>query len=424
MSERVDVIVVGAGLAGLAAARQLSIHGLDVRVLEASDDIGGRVRTDEMDGLLLDRGFQLHNPSYPEAQRLLDQDALDLRAFTAGVIVGMDAGSARLGDPRSHLGWAIDSLAPRTGSPASKLRFARYAWSASRSSGRDIARREDVPAIVALQGSGLDTALIERVLRPFLSGVFLESELTTSRRFMDLVLHAFVRGTPSLPATGMRAIPRQIADALPDGTIQIGQCVESVSATRVAAAGRMLAADAVIVATDPVAAARLVPAIPSPAMHAVTTWYHLAPAGTVIADGAPVLIVEGDRRGPLLNTVALTNAVPEYASDGRVLISSSVLGTDNSADAERAVVEHLALLHGPQARTWARVATYPIAHALPSMAPPLDIRQPIVTSDGVFVAGDHRDTASIQGALVSGRRAANAVLDRLGHPRGVMRSPA
>lgn len=421
MSERVDVVIVGAGLAGLSAARQLSIHGLEVRVLEASDGVGGRVRTDVVDGLRLDRGFQLLNPSYPEVARVLDLPALDLRSFTPGVVVAMADGDLHLADPRGGLRWAPQSLSPRTGSPLSKLRFARYAWAAAHDPIREVQSREDVSALVALQSIGLDAALRERVLRPFLAGVFLEDELATSRRFMDLVLRSFMRGTPALPATGMGAIPAQLHDALPDGTVELGVPAESVSATRVAAGGRMLSASAVIVAADPRAASGLLPTLPTPVMNGVTTWYHVAPRGSLLRDGQSLLTVDGDRRGPVLNTAVLTNAVPSYAPDGRVLVSSSTLGTGSTDEAD--VRRHLSALYRTSAHDWELVRSYAIPDALPSMRPPLDAHPPLRTVDGVLVAGDHCQTASIQGAMVSGRRAANAVLDALGHPRGVVRRP-
>jgi hypothetical protein len=422
MSDRVDVVVVGAGLAGLSAARQLSIHGLDVRVIEASDGVGGRVRSDRVDGLILDRGFQLVNPAYPEVARVLDLEALDLRAFVPGLVVAGAHGDVRLGDPRSKPSWALDSLALRTGSPLSKLRFARYAWSAGHDDPRAIAQREDVTALVALQSIGLDAALIERVIRPFLSGVFLEGELVTSRRFMDFVLRSFMSGTPSLPARGMGAIPQQLHDALPNGSVELNSRVDSVSVSRVAAGGRMLEANAVIVATDASAAQALLPGLPAAKWNSVTTSYYVAPAGTELRDGQAVLTVDGDRRGPVLNTAVLTNAVPEYASDGRVLISSSVLGTH---EVEESVIRrHLAMLYRTSTQAWDHVATYAIASALPSMRGPLDVNPPIQVVDGVYVAGDHCQTASIQGAMVSGRRTANAVLAALGHPRGTVRRPA
>ena len=393
-----------------------------MRVFEASDGVGGRVRTDVVDGLRIDRGFQLLNPSYPEVARVLDLPALDLHAFTPGVVVALADGDLHLADPRGGLRWAPQSLSPRTGSLLSKLRFARYAWDAAHDPIHEVQAREDVSSLVALQSIGIDAALLERVLRPFLAGVFLEEELATSRRFMDLVLRSFLRGTPSLPAAGMGAIPAQLHDALPDGAVELGARVDSVSATRVAAGSRMIEASAVIVAADPRGACGLLPALPAAPMNGVTTWYHVAPAGTVLRDGQALLTVDGDRRGPVLNTVALTNAVPSYAPDGRVLVSSSTLGTDSTDEAQ--VRAHLTTLYGIGTRDWELVASYAIPDALPSMRSPLDPHPPLRIVDGIVVAGDACQTASIQGAMVSGRRAANAVLDALGHPRGVVRRPA
>lgn len=418
MPASADVIIVGAGLAGLCAARQLVIHGADVLVLEASDAVGGRIRTDVIDGLLLDRGFQLHNPAYPEAARVLDHQALDMRAFVPGVVISTAKGRFRLGDPRREPGWALDAARAVTGSWLAKGRFARYAWQASRAPIPDLLAGEDFTAEVALRSIGVDDNLLERVLRPFLAGVFLDSSLQTSRRFMDLVLRAFVRGRPGVPAGGMQAIPEQVRDALPTGVVRLGTPVQEVGPGHVVAEGERILARAVVVATDPPAAGHLLSGLSIPQGRGVTTWYHLAdcPAER-ITDGLPVLVVDGDRRGPVINSVAITHAASSYASDGRVLVSSSVIGTGPLAVDERAIREHLALMHQVNTTGWQPVAHYPIPYALPSMVPPLQVRRAVDLGDGLFVAGDHRDTASIQGAMVSGRRAANAVLARLGLPR-------
>lgn len=415
MTESRDVIVVGAGLAGLAAARQLAIHGLDVLVLEGSDDVGGRVRTDRIDGLLLDRGFQLYNPAYPEAARVLDHEALDLRPLTAGVIVSMARRSIRLGDPRRKPGWAVDALDPSTGSLPSKARFARYAWRASHTPARSIAAAEDFTAEVALRSIGADDALLEHVLRPFLAGVFLESELATSRRFLDLVMTSFVRGRPAVPANGMQSIPEQLRDALPDGAVRCSAPVTAASGTSVQLDGERITAAAVILATDPSSANLLCPRIQVPRGNGVTTWYHLADCeAATLTDGEPVLVVDADRRGPVLNSVVMTHASPTYATNGRVLVSSSVLGTGPMAQDERLIRAHLATLHGVDTAGWDPVASYAIPYALPAMLPPFEISRPVDLGDGLFVAGDHRDTSSIQGAMVSGRRAADAVRQHLG----------
>lgn len=420
----VDVAVIGAGLAGLSAARQLSIFGAEVLVLEAADQVGGRVRTDRIDGLQLDHGFQLHNPAYPEAARVLDHQALDLRPFAAGVVVATEQGPVALGDPRRRPGWALSSTRTRTGSPLAKARFARHAWSASRMPIAQLLAAPEVPAEVALRSIGVDDALLQRVLWPFFAGVFLEPGLQTSSRFMDLVLRSFVRGRPSVPSAGMQAIPEQLHLALPEGAVRLQSPVTQASGSWVVADGERIEAKAVVVATDPMTAASLIPGLPIPQGHGVTTWYHLAdcPAER-ITQGVPVLVVDGDRRGPVINSVAMTHAAPQYASDGRVLVSSSLLGTGPETTDETAIREHLALMHGVNTTGWEPVARYPVPYALPSMAPPLQVRRPVDLGDGLYVAGDHRDTASIQGAMVSGRRVADAILARLGLPASLLPAP-
>lgn len=419
MADSVDAIVVGAGLAGLSAARQLAIHGLDVIVLESSDDVGGRVRTDRFDGLQLDRGFQLFNPAYPEAARVLDYEALDLKPLVPGVIVARAGGrSTRLGDPRRKPGWAIDAIGPATGSLLSKARFARMAWQASRMPVRAITGSPDLPAGEALRSAGIDDRFIDQVLRPFLTGVFLEPDLATSRRFLELVLRSFVRGVPSVPARGMQAIPEQLRDALPAGTVRLNSPASQVTPTSVNAGGTRLTARAVIVATDPTTAGSILRGVTVPEGNSVTTWYHLAPVDPKsLTGGDAVLVVDGDRRGPVVNSVVISHAAPAYADGGRVLVSTSTLGARDCADDEASVRTHLEALYGVRTGDWTRVGAYAIPYALPAMLPPLDIRKPVDLGDGLFVAGDHRDTASIQGAMVSGRRAADAVLAHLGVTR-------
>jgi phytoene dehydrogenase-like protein len=411
------VVVVGAGLAGLAAARHLSRHGVDATVLEASDAVGGRMRTDLVDGYRLDRGFQLYNPAYPAGARVLDHAGLDLRPFVAGARIVSTRGGRRhvdrVADPRRQPSWAVPSLKARIGSPVSTARFGAYAVSRAVRSVESLRREPDVTTEEALRRAGADRTLMERVLRPFLSGVFLEAELSTSRRFLDVVLKSFVHGTPGVPAKGMQRIPEQLAAGL---DVRLGHRVSSVAAQSVdVAGGDVHRAQAVIVAADPPTAARLVPDVPAPVGRSVTTWYY-RPDGApqALADGQAVLVLDGDGRGPLVNTVVLTHAAPDYAPAGSALVSASALGLWTDPADENAVRQHLEWLYGVPTKGWELIASYPIPYALPAMPVPLNFRKPVRTASGVYVAGDHRDTSSIQGALVSGRRAAAAVLKDLG----------
>lgn len=424
-----SVVVVGGGISGLAAARHLQQGGVPSLVLEASDAVGGRMRTDIVDGFRLDRGFQLYNPSYPEGARVLDYDALDLRPFVAGARIVLNPRGrrhvARVADPRREPTWAVRSALARLGSPVSTARFVAYAASRAVRSPAAMRREPDITTAEALRRAGADRALVERLLRPFLSGVFLESDLTTSRRFLDLVLRSFVRGTPAVPALGMQRIPEQLAYGTGGPSrpapsehleIRLGQPVAQVRADGVTLeGGERIDADAVIVATDPATAQSLLPGLRAPAPRSVTTWYYRPDGDTAaLAEGQAVLTLDGARRGPLVNTVVLTHAAPEYAPAGSALVSASALGVRETSAHEAAVRDHLAWMYGVPTAKWELIGRYAIPYALPAMPVPLDLRRPVRMPSGAYVAGDHRDTSSIQGALVSGRRAAQAVLEDLG----------
>lgn len=400
-----DVLVVGAGLAGLACALHCADAGLTALVLEASDAPGGRVRTDRVDGMLLDRGFQVYDTAYPESRRVLDHAALDLRALTPGALVCVGGGRHRVSDPRRRPQDALATLRAPIGSLRDKAAIGLLALGVAVLPPGRLLRRPDVTTREALRSAGVGDTAVDRFLRPFLSGVLLEAELTTSRRFSDLVLRSLARGDQALPAAGMQAIPQQLAERLPAGSVHCSSPVAEVRPGGVTlASGRRLRARAVVVATDPPAAGRLLPGLPVPRMHRVTTHYHLAPEPPT---PDPVIVLDGESRGPLANSVLLTAAAPTYAP-GRHLVSSSAVRDPDASGAE--VRRHLAVLHGPAAAGWEHVTTYDVRVGTPAQPPPAGrLRRPVRLEPGLYVAGDHRDSGSIQGAMVSGRRAAKAV---------------
>ena len=400
----VDVVVVGAGLAGLAAARHITAAGRTVVVLEAADSVGGRVRSEVIDGVTVDRGFQLLNPAYPEAARVLDLDALHLRSFVPGVLLAGHDGRHLVADPRRRPSALLTSAVHAPGSRLAQARFAAYAVSLTIGDGHRLLARADAEVGAAYSGFG---ALTDRVLAPFLAGVLFDDSMTSSRRFVDLLLRTFALGTPGVPARGMQAMPDQLASGL---DVRLATPVRAVTARTAVTDETIWHARAVVVATDPGGASMLLPGLDVADMRSGTTWWHLADApGAALTGGAPVLVVDPDRRGPLVNSVVVSNAAPSYSVHGRALVASTALGTDVD---ERAVIDHLTLLHGVDVTNWDVVAVHRIAATVPSTPVGSSFRKP-VQHEGIYVAGDHRDTASIQGALVSGRRIGDAVLAAL-----------
>lgn len=404
MSVLEPVVVVGAGLAGLGCAQRLARAGVEVVVLEASDAVGGRVRTDVVDGFRCDRGFQLLNPSYPVLKHVLDLAELDLRPFTAGVVVAHGSERSVLADPRRAPTLAPQTLTAPVGSLLDKVLFARWA-AESLLPVRHLTNRPDRTLAESLDRARVRGILRTGLVEPFLAGVVAEQEGSTSANFAALLLRSFLLGSPSLPALGMGRFPEVVAAGLPAGTVRFENPVRAVEAFAVhTEGGERISARAVVVATDPQTAGRLT-GQPTPSMKALTTFWHTAPEAPT---HAPMLHLDADRRGPVINTAVMTTVAPTYAPAGRPLIATTVLGSE--ADAEAVVRRQAGVIYGVDTRGWELVHTHVIAAALPTVAPPLQTRGSVRTPNGVFWAGDHRDTASIQGALVSGRRAATAVL--------------
>jgi phytoene dehydrogenase-like protein len=410
-----DVLVIGAGLAGLQCARVLTRAGRAVRVVEAGDEIGGRVRTELVEGFRCDVGFQLLNPAYPDAKSQLDLRALDLHPFGRGVAVRRPEGVTVLG---------LDGVMSALRSPYLDVRslaaFLRWVAPALGSVPRLLAS-PDAKLSDSFDAAGFRGPLRDDVVVRFLQGVLLESDGSTSARFARLLIRSFALGTPALPAQGMSAIPHQLAASLPPvelGTLVTGLAREGDGWVAQTSAGERAARTAVV-ATDPVTAGTLTSA-PTPAMKGVATWWYAPPtapaAHRYLMVDARHRIPEEHRdgvavrlEGPVVNTAVISNVAPSYAPAGRHLVQASALIGD-VVPSDEAVRAQLASMYECATDDWQLLTTHVIPDALPVMPPPLTVRRQIVFGDGLYVCGDHRDTASIQGALVSGRRTAEAIL--------------
>jgi phytoene dehydrogenase-like protein len=414
---RVDVIVVGGGLAGLACARFLHLRGLDVEILEASDAVGGRVRTDRVDGFLLDRGFQVLLTACPEPHHQLRMDRLDLQRFEPGALVRVDGRFHRVANPlrQPRLAWST-AVSP-IGTIVDKARFSALVLDLVRTSPRDLLRRTDRSTMEALRERGFTDRMIERFWRPLFGGIQLDPDLEVSSRRFELILAMLVEGDAAVPALGMGEIPGQLAADLPSGTIRLGATVSAISESGVVLADkRVLAARAVVVATEGPVAARLL-GLTDPGSRSVATVYFAA-------DTAPVpdrtVILDGEGQGPATNVAVMSNVAPSYAPAGRALVVAEIPAPplDTGAEFLSAVRHQLRRWWGSIVDGWQPLSTIRIAHAHPDQRAGASLKRGVRLGGGKYVCGDHRDTASIQGALYSGRRAAGAVLADLRAPRG------
>ncbi|MFD3874702.1 NAD(P)/FAD-dependent oxidoreductase [Streptomyces sp. NPDC058623] len=400
-----SVIVVGAGAAGLACAADLARAGTEVSLLEASDRVGGRMRTDVRDGFRLDRGFQVFNTSYPQVKRRLDLRALRLRPFTPGMLVHTDRGRVRFADPTRRPGEALGLLRDGRLSPAGAAATGALGAAGLLLPAPLLKRLPETGTREALRSWGLPAPLTEEVLGPFLAGVFLEDRLETSSRVFHLIWRSFLRGTQALPALGIGAVPEQLAEAVPAGRLELGTAVASVADGGVVLAdGSSREADTVVVATDPATASRLLPGRPAVATRTVTTYHHACATSPL---REPTLLLDAKHR--FLNSCVLTEVAPSYASDGRALVSTSVLGA-GAPEASADLLAALSEAYGTDAGRWEPVAAVTVEGALPVMLPPWPLSRPTRIADGLHLCGDHRATGSLQGALASGARAAREVL--------------
>ena len=415
VSTQFDVVVIGAGLSGLAAARQIQQSGLSVVVLESSDAVGGRVRTDNVDGFLLDRGFQVLLTAYPELATQVDMDALDLQAFDPGALVWLQSKNGGPGkghvvsDPFRKPSTLFATTFAPIGSVIDKLRIVVLRLRVLRGAAPNLLRNNDMSTLDALRSAGFSHRMIKTFFTPLFGGVQLDPQLATSRRMFDIIFRSLSEGQSVLPARGMQALPEQLASHLAHNTVRLNAPVASLDGTTVVlSTGERITSRAVVVATEGPTASKLLDLPPVQSRTAGCVYFS--------ADSPPndkkYVILDGSGKGPVLNVALISNIAPSYAPPGKHLIAAALPGVI-TGDLEQLARKQLREWWGPQVDGWKHLRTYAISHGGPVQSAPFSPKQRVSLGNGRFVCGDHRDTGSIQGALYSGRRCGEAVVRSL-----------
>jgi phytoene dehydrogenase-like protein len=409
-----DVLIIGGGLSGLTCAVILTEAGKSVRLLEATDRVGGRVRSDVIDGFTLDVGFQVLLTAYPACCELLDYEALRLRPFEPGAMIRHNNRFTTLADPWRNPSKAIATAINPVGSLRDKLRIAKLRQVCCHGSLDDLYKRPAMPTEAYLQEFGFSKKMIDQFFRPLLGGVFLDETLAVSSRMLEFVFRMFASGDVAVPADGMGAIPRQLAERLPHGVISLQASVVQLDENVATLSdGSKASGHAVVIATESNAAARLLrrPELATD-WNQTSTLYYSAPR---MPQTHKSLLLRGDESGPIQTATILSNVAPEYSPDDRSLVSvSHPLQANQELDLnrlDRETREQLRRWFGDQVSKWDLLQSYQIRYGVPSttLNPVVqDVRAS--ANDPIFICGDHIETPSIQGAMSSGIRVAKAIL--------------
>lgn len=409
-----DVVIVGGGLAGLACALALTEKRIPFLLVEASDGLGGRVRTDEHEGFLLDRGFQVYLTAYPEGLRVLNYDALQFRPFKPGAMVRVAGQFHRVADPWRMPGDALAAFLAPIGTLGDMFKMAALRRTLRAKPEDAILAAESFSTLSYLKTFGFTSKMIDRFFRPFFGGIMLDGMLTPSSRMFEFVFKMMAEGDTVVPRKGMGQIPAQLAAKLPPDSVRLNTRVQAIGENKVLLeSGEVIDTDAIVLATEGPEAVRLAPEVPATRARVCACMYYAAPEPPL---EGPWLVLNGNNQWPINNLAVMSEVSRDYAPDGKALVSCTVLGKPAQTDEELqlAASGQLQRWYGRHVKEWKHLKTYRILHGQPDVTPAPWADRPATLRPGVFLAGDYRMMPSINATLESGRVAAEAVAAKLG----------
>ena len=409
--EQPRFIIIGGGVAGLIAAQTLEAAGHAPVLLEAGDAVGGRLRTDEVDGFRLDRGFQVLLTDYPEVKRYLDLKALGVEKFRPGAHVHLRQQHFRFADPLREPAQLFRSALSPVGTLQDKIRLAQLGFKLLRLSPEECFRGyEEQSTIDYIWDYGFSEQIVERFFRPFFGGIFLEQKLLTPAAMFRYILKMFAQGSAVLPAQGIEAVPRQLAGKLSRTHLRLGTRVRALEEDRVVLDdGTSLTARAVVVACDP---DPLFPQLASSAQPWKSTTNLYFYSTRRLKENRLINLVS-DPTSTINTFCVLDEVAPTYKLNGQggSLISVSLKEspeTDSVAQAEQDLLRHSRLPND----ALSFLKRYDVTHALPRLDAVSFTYQATQSRliDRVFLAGDQQLNGSLDAAMRSGRLAAEGAL--------------
>jgi phytoene dehydrogenase-like protein len=412
-----DVAVIGAGLAGLTCAKKLEEAGLGVRVLEKSQRVGGRIGGDVIDGYRVDRGFMWLNAADPDVREVLDVAALNPRPIERGMVLAHPEGYRILQGSQTSM---IAAIRSGLGQPQDIARLVRWSDPLRRPADR-VTTGADMTLQQSLDQHGISGRIREEVLRPFFRLVFGDEDLQTSYQYAMATMQQLALGSPALPALGMQSVPNQLALALErsveHGIDVIGLSRADGGSVRLLTDAGEIRARAAVVATDPVTASSLL-GLGTPMMRAQSSWWFATPVSPT-TQRTPFVNPLGPAGGPVSHAMVVSNVAPRYAAPAQHLVAACSVplpGSEVGAETEAEVRKQLGQIFRTDTASWSLVARQVSPEAWPAVRPPFIRGRDVDLGDGLFVAGDHRDSSGLAGAVRSGLRASAAVLEHLGTP--------
>jgi phytoene dehydrogenase-like protein len=427
-----DAIIIGAGLAGLVAAKSLIAQGLDVVVLEADDRPGGRLKTDRVNGFLLDHGFQVYLTSYQTAGQILDLKSLGLKSFQPGAMVRCSNRWHTVKDPlrsppKSMLWDAIKTIASPIANWEDLWTLFRYRQGLMKLTAQEILERPGIQTIDRLRQIGFSERIIDRFFRPFLGGIFLDDSLSMDSSRMEFVFREMSLGTAALPMGGIQSIPESLCKDWKPGVLRLRSTVAACDQESVITSdAKRVRGHKILVATEATGAKRLLGArlaIAEPLAWNGTTCMYFSIDRHAAPTREPILFLNGNLpskpSGFSINHVAFPSLVqPSYAPGGKVLASVSINGHIETSGKQLIdqVQNELEHWFGWTVSRWEHLRTYSVPCAFSNPSDPLlpsPQRGLYKIENNLFACGDYTTTASIEGAMQSGLLAAQAILESI-----------